>query len=188
MSYLLIVVVVGLAMSGLKSLLIPDPTERPLEIFTEMVYSKASESFSPSGYLPDGMTQQHLVEGVVPRGSLAPRFGPGTEEAQRAGRELTNPIPENDSVALEAGRKLYGTYCSVCHDPLGDGMGPVVMRGMLPPPSLKAVRAVGLPDGELFHILSYGQGNMASYAIQLNAKERWQVIRYVRSLQEKGAR
>ena len=186
--YFVIVIAVALGMSGLKTLLAPEPTQRPLEIFTEMVYSKASESFSESAYLPDRMTQQHLVEGVVPRGSLGPKFGTSTEEAQRAGRELTNPILADDLVALETGRKLYGIYCTVCHDPKGDGMGPVVLRGMLPPPSLHAVRALELPDGELFHILSYGQGNMASYATQLSAQERWQVIRYVRSLQEKGAR
>ena len=59
-------------------------------------------------------------------------------------------------------------YCSVCHDSRGDGQGPVVSRGMLPPPSLKASRALTLSDGELFHVLTYGQGNMASYAAQLS--------------------
>ncbi len=36
----------------------------------------------------------------------------------------------------------------------------------------------------MFHILTYGQGKMASYAAQLSEDERWKVIRHVRSLQE----
>ena len=66
----------------------------------------------------------------------------------------------------------------------GSGQGPVVLRGMLPPPSLQAVRAVQMMDGEMFHILTMGQGNMSSYAAQIAAEDRWKVIRHVRSLQE----
>ena len=55
---------------------------------------------------------------------------------------------------------------------------------MLPPPFLTAARATQMADGEMFHILTYGQGNMASYAAQLTREERWMVIRHVRSLQE----
>jgi hypothetical protein len=41
-----------------------------------------------------------------------------------------------------------------------------------------------MADGEMFHILTYGQGNMASYASQLTREERWKVIVHVRRLQE----
>ncbi len=188
LGYFLIVALVGIGVSGLKRLLDVEPTERPIEIFAEMVHSRAAESFSTNEVFSGNMTQQHLVDGVIPRGSLSPRFGPGPEEAARAGRELTNPIPDDDLAALERGRKLYGIYCTVCHDSKGDGRGPVVLRGMLPPPSLHAARATGLPDGSLYHILTYGQGNMASYAVQMSAEERWSVIRYLRNLQQQGAR
>jgi hypothetical protein len=36
----------------------------------------------------------------------------------------------------------------------------------------------------MFHILTYGQGNMASYAGQLSVEDRWQVLLRVRELQQ----
>ncbi len=56
-------------------------------------------------------------------------------------------------------------------------------RGFPAPPSLVDQHAVILKDGQLFHILSYGQVNMASYASQLSWEDRWKVILFVRSLQ-----
>lgn len=167
----------------LERLVRAHPTERNYEAFTEMVYSKAAESLSPSASLPGRMTQQHVLPGVVVRGQRPFHYGEGTEEAQRAGRELANPYVEDDSV-LGRGAEIYGRFCVVCHGADGGGQGPVTRRGMLPPPSLLGARARALPDGELFHILTLGQGNMASYAAQVQAADRWKVIRHIRSLQE----
>jgi mono/diheme cytochrome c family protein len=184
--YLIVAVVVGAFISGLKLLSRRDLGQRNVEIFTEMVYSKAAESFTASPSLPGGVTQQQLVAGVVPRGPLPLRYGTGEEEAQRAGRELASPFAADDAAALATGRKLYGVYCVLCHDPGGNGQGTVVRHGMLPPPSLHAVRAAQMTDGQMFHILTYGQGNMASYAAQLTREERWQAILYVRKLQKES--
>jgi mono/diheme cytochrome c family protein len=184
--YVFVALVVALLLAGLQRVTRVDRGRRNLEVFTEMVYSRAGESFSPSPVLPGGMTQQPLVAGVVPRGSLPLRFGPGTDEAQRAGRELESPLDPADASALEDGRRLYGIYCTVCHDAGGNGRGPVVLRGMVPPPSFHAVRATQMPDGEMFHVLTFGQGNMASYAAQLSVPERWRVLAYVRKLQEEA--
>jgi mono/diheme cytochrome c family protein len=38
-------------------------------------------------------------------------------------------------------------------------------------------------DGQMFHLISMGQGNMASYASQVGRQDRWKVIRYLRTLQ-----
>lgn len=167
----------------LERLVRPNPAERNYEAFTEMVYSKAAESLSASASLPGGMTQQHVQPGVVVRGLAPFHYGEGSDEAQRAGRELANPYAE-DATVLGRGGELYGRFCVVCHAADGGGQGPVTRRGMLPPPSLLGARARALPDGELFHILTLGQGNMASYAAQVQAADRWKVVRYIRSLQE----
>lgn len=181
--YLIVAALVSLFLAGLHRAVRGDPRQRNLEVFTEMVYSRAVESFTASGELPGGVTQQPLVAGVVPRGELPLHFGVGPEEALRAGRELANPLSPENTADVGRGQQLYGIYCVVCHDAGGNGRGPVVLRGMLPPPSLHAVRALEMADGEMFHIVTYGQGNMASYAAQLSREERWQVILYVRSLQ-----
>ena len=41
-----------------------------------------------------------------------------------------------------------------------------------------------MKDGQLFHILTYGQGSMSSMAAQLSRDRRWDVINFVRSLQQ----
>ena len=157
---------------------------RNYEVFTEMVNSKAQESFGESSLLPGGVTQQDLEEGVVTRGELPFAYDEGPEEAQRAGRELANPYAESSPEVLQRGRRVYGIYCTNCHDARGEGRGPVVQRGMLPPPSLLADRALAMPDGEMFHVVTRGQGNMRAHAAQIAAKDRWKAIRWIRFLQE----
>jgi hypothetical protein len=41
-------------------------------------------------------------------------------------------------------------------------------------------------DGQMFHVLTKGQGNMPSYAVQVAPEDRWKAILHVRTLQ-KGA-
>ena len=128
-----------------------------------------------------GQTLRLPPEGTVPMGRLLPNFSVGAEEAQRAGRELKNPIAEAD-VDLPRGKKVYDTFCLVCHGAGGEGDGPII--GRFPnPPSLLAPRARELPDGHLYHVMTYGQGLMAAYAVQVLPEDRWQIIHYIRWLQ-----
>ena len=173
-------------LAGLRALGSPDPLRRNYEVFTEMAYSRAAEAYSPSAAFADGKTLQPLVPGVVVRGRLPFQYGPGPEEARRAGEELVSPFEPGDEAAAGAGAALFGIYCVTCHDARGNGQGLSVRRGMFPPPSLHAARATSIRDGEIFHVLTLGQGNMASYAAQLSETERWQVIAHVRNLQKEG--
>lgn len=163
----------------------PAPEKRNFEVFTEMAYSKAYESYTPNPNFSNGRTMQPLVEGVVPRGHLPFPYGTGPDEAKRAGQELKNPISAQDAKISTFGAELYRIACVVCHDARGNGKGTVTQRGMLPPPSLHG-RAKQLPDGELFHILTKGQGNMANYAAELSEQERWLIVHYIRQLQKEG--
>src|ERR1019366_4166136 len=45
-------------------------------------------------------------------------------------------------------------------------------------------RAIQMPDGQMFHVLTCGQGRMPSVAPQLSPEDRWCSILYVRQLQE----
>ncbi len=44
-----------------------------------------------------------------------------------------------------------------------------------------------LAEGQMFHILTFGQKKMPSYASQLTVNDRWSVIAYVKSLQNEAA-
>lgn len=184
--YLAVAIVVGLLILIMQGAMRIDHGQRNVEIFTEMVYSKAAESFTKNAALPGGVTQQPLVAGVVLRGVLPLPYGPGAEEGVRAGRDLKNPFTADVARDVTRGRELYGIYCTACHDSRGNGEGLVVQRGMPRPPSLHAARSVQMADGEMFHILTHGQGNMAPYAAQLTRDERWKTILHVRSLQEQN--
>ena len=88
---------------------------------------------------------------------------------------------------MQRGRKVYETICIVCHGPQGQGDGPII--GRFPnPPSLQADRARALPDGQVFHIVTRGQGIMPSHGAQVLPDDRWRVILYLRQIQGAPAR
>ena len=91
------------------------------------------------------------------------------------------------NASIQRGAQVYGVFCVSCHGPTGAGDGPVAKRGFPPPPPLTTGKSAQMKDGQLFHILTYGQGSMSSMAAQLNRTRRWDVINYVRSLQEGAA-
>ncbi len=184
--FLVVALICMLLLAGLALAVRPNPGKRNYEIFTEMAYSKAGESYAPSSVFPDGRTIQPLVEGVVPRGSLPFPYGNGPDEAKRAGDELKNPIAADNPQIQKLGAELYRIGCVVCHDAKGTGKGTVTLRGMLTPPSLHGGRALQIADGEIFHILTRGQGNMASYAAEFSEYERWLLVSYIRQLQKEG--
>jgi mono/diheme cytochrome c family protein len=85
---------------------------------------------------------------------------------------------------LELGRKRFDITCATCHGPLGDGNSIVATQMSLrPPPSLLLQRYVEKPSGYLYEVATKGFGLMASYAAELDVKERWAVVAYIRALQ-----
>ena len=173
-------VAVGL-LFALRLVLVRDVSQRNADFLPDMAYSPAAKSQGEIGGVP---TDRAVVAGVVTRGRLPLRYGTGPDEAKRAGAELTNPFRADDAAALNRGAEVFRIWCSVCHGATGEGDGTVVLRGMAKPPSLFTERARGIPDGEAFHILTMGQGNMASYAVQISPHDRWKAILHVRALQK----
>ncbi len=175
---LLPVIVLG-SIAALKR----NPAVRNLEWPTQMEYSPAYLSQTPNPVLPHGMTQQMPVPGTIPRGFQPFHYGPGPEEAARAGRELKNPFQPTEK-NLARGRQVYTHFCLVCHGPTGAGDGPIIPK-YPNPPSFHTDTSKALPDGTMFHIITMGRKNMPSYAAQVSPEDRWKVILYIRQLQGK---
>jgi mono/diheme cytochrome c family protein len=149
----------------------------------QMAQSAAYDSFAPNPNFADGLTLRTPPEGTIARGHMPLHYAPTLQDAVRAGQELPNPFQRNDPARRERGTAVFGNYCQVCHGPLGQGNGPVAQGGFPPPASLLADRAVQMKDGQMFHVLTYGQGNMPSFSAQLSRDDRWSVILHVRMLQ-----
>ena len=163
-----------------------DPDRPSFEVMPEMVHSISYKAYAANPNFPDGKTLQLPPQGTIPRGGEPLDYSATAEDAIRAGQELHNPFSDATPGAFGRGQSVFQTFCIVCHGPAGKGDGPVAQRGFPPPPPLSAQHALDLADGQIFHILTYGQKNMPSYAAQLSRDDRWKVILYVRSLQ-KGA-
>ena len=163
-----------------------DTRQPGLEFLPEMAHSAAYQAYTANPNFEDGKTLQLPVSGTIARGHNPVHFEATPEEAIRAGREFHNPLPDEAS-SIQRGRDTYRIFCTPCHGAGGLGDGPVVRRGVPAPPSLLAEKAVSLADGQIFHILTFGQGNMPDYASQLSQEERWRTIQYVRSLQQSSS-
>ncbi len=127
--------------------------------------------------------REHLLPpvGTVPYGTTPFDYGPEPAEARRAGRELVSPL-EATAADVARGKAVFDAFCAICHGATGVGDGPII--GRFPnPPSLLADSARGRPDGQIFHIITRGQGIMPSYAAQVWPMDRWRVVLHMRALQ-----
>src|SRR5258708_12969973 len=151
--------------------------QRAFEYMADMARDAAYKAFAPNPVTRDGLTLQRPVAGTIPRGYLPFHFGTGSEEAERAGRELQNPFHSTQRTLVE-GEALFRTYCLVCHGEKGKGDGPIA--GKIPaPPSYLSAPLMQYPAGRIFHVITLGSGKMPSYASQLSAGERWKIVTYV---------
>jgi mono/diheme cytochrome c family protein len=179
----LVVLVVVLAM-----VLNTDRTRPHYEVMPDMKYSPAYSAFSSNTNFTDQRTMRTPVPGTVARGEEPLDFAATAEDAVRAGEQLKNPVEREAKNYVETvaqGAENFRIYCAVCHGGSGAGDGPVAKRGFPPPPSLTTGKSLNMKDGQLFHILTYGQGSMPPFAAQLTTQQRWDTINYVRSLQPK---
>jgi mono/diheme cytochrome c family protein len=171
------------ALLSLNWLLTVNPSRRNVEVLANMVHAPRYTSFSSNPNFADGKTLREPVPGTVIRGLPPLHYAATPADAQRAGLELFNPVSAKQPSALARGSAIFTTYCEVCHGPAGKGDGTVAQRGYPAPPSLLAPKALALQDGQIFHIITFGQANMPSYASQIDREDRWKVVLYVRTLQ-----
>ncbi len=178
--FLLLAVLASVTASWIFS---SDPAKPNFEFLPQMAHSPRYNAFAPNPNFGDGSTLQRPEPGTIARGSMPLHYAATPQDAVRAGEELKSPLDANNVRARERGAFIFSNFCVVCHGAGGTGNGPVAQRGYPPPPSLLAEHAMKMKDGQLFHVLTYGQNNMPSYASQLSREDRWNAILYVRTMQ-----
>lgn len=84
---------------------------------------------------------------------------------------------------LKQGERRFNTYCTPCHGPTGVGGGMVVQREDRIATSIHEDRIRTMPAGEIFNTVSNGIRNMPGYSSQIDERDRWAIVAYVRALQ-----
>jgi hypothetical protein len=134
-----------------------------------------------SAFFEDQRASRPVLPGVIARGQLREdtRFYTGKEGADPI---TTFPLPITREV-LERGRERFNIYCSPCHDRLGTGLGIVVQRGLRRPPSYHIDRLRAAADCYFYDVITNGFGAMQDYAAQIQPRDRWAIVAYIRVLQ-----
>jgi mono/diheme cytochrome c family protein len=121
------------------------------------------------------------VKGTIARGYI-PYVYPNTPEGyEQAGLYLKNPIAFS-AAAEKDGEVLYAKFCVHCHGATGGGDGKVGLKLPGAPPAYNGALK-NLPEGKIFHSITYGKGLMGNHASILTQEERWKLVYYVQKLQ-----
>ncbi len=135
----------------------------------------------PSALFADGSSARQPVDGTVPRGALNADEALFTGKVEGAAvKELPFAITQAD---LDRGQQRFNIYCTPCHDQSGNGNGMVVQRGYRKPPSFHIDRIKQADPGYLFDVITNGFGAMPDYKAQIDARDRWRIVAYMKALQ-----
>ena len=161
----------------------------------DMGYSRAYETYAMTEEQKAELLKRGIhfsntpVAGTIKRGELFPflltKDNPGDSGNYVAAKQVKSPITSMDTVEAE---RLYLVNCGICHGPKLDGNGPLYKGGDGPFPAKPAdflgqAQYQSMPEGQMFYSVTYGKNKMGSYASQLNTKQRWMVIAYIKSKQ-----
>jgi mono/diheme cytochrome c family protein len=151
----------------------------------DMAYSRAYESYAPNNLANQNINYvPYPVEGTIRRGDLFPYPLPNDSNGYRMSAEIKDPLPALDTVQMKEAERLYNINCAICHGAKMDAQGPLATGGKVPAvANLTLSQYVKMPEGTMFHVVTYGKGNMGSYASQLTREQRWMVIQYVKAHQ-----
>src|ERR1700682_1850830 len=111
---------------------------------------------------------------LLPAALLAADVDEKFHNAPASAQTAKNPYAGQEKAA-QAGRKLYARNCQSCHGKLGKGTGNV--------PSLVGGKLDSVTPGEVFWFITRGDkdNGMPAWA-SLPAKQRWQIVTYLKSM------
>jgi mono/diheme cytochrome c family protein len=101
----------------------------------------------------------------------------------------TNPL-ESTPESVAKGRGLFVRYCAECHGTDGRSEGAAMPEGGNAVDMTQAAWQKGVSDGELFWKIANGRKAedrtlMPAFAARLSENERWRLIHFLRSLDDK---
>jgi mono/diheme cytochrome c family protein len=162
-----------------------DKSKPNIELIQDMMDSPALKPQEYDATAPDNRSARVPPAGTVPRGFEAYAPGNNFEAATNNKNPLAGEMSEE---VLSVGIKHYNTQCMVCHGQHGEGSAKSTVSEFmaLKPPTLLSPKIRGWTDGQIYHVITMGQGVMGAYAHHIPQKSRWQVVNYIRHLQKES--
>ena len=164
----------------------------------DMYYSVAYETYAvtpekKAELLKKGIHYSNIpVAGTIKRGALFPFDIPMDREGDTtnyvASKAVKSPLSSLDVATMTEAQRLYLVNCAICHGSKLDGNGPLYKDGNGPfvakPATLVGdAKYEAMPEGQMYYSATYGKNKMGSYASQLDTRQRWMVIAYIKSKQ-----
>lgn len=156
----------------------------PLQVFPDMKDQPKYLPQTASRFFGDGRELRRPVPGTVARGYL--NDDDAFYTGKRDGAFVANPLPLNRETLLR-GQERFNIYCAPCHDRTGSGRGIVALRSSWLPSDLTEQRIRQMADGQVFDTISRGQRTMPGYRFQIDERDRWAIVAYLRALQRSTA-
>jgi mono/diheme cytochrome c family protein len=162
----------------------------------DMTYSRAVETYSlldSTVFTADAGNRGHEiyynrkpVDGTIKMGELFPYTLPNDSAGYAMSAEVKNPLPPLTGKDSAETARLFNINCAICHGVDGKATGPLSTSGKIGAVANFTLDIyVKMADGTMYHSINYGKNNMGSYASQLDRKQRWQLVQYIRTLQPK---
>src|SRR4029450_8702639 len=137
---------------------------------------------SASTFFYDGSGMRQPVPGTIAIDGLKEDTAFFTGKGADGQVVTTNPVTVDDTV-LERGKQRYTIYCQPCHDARGDGKGILFQRGNVPTATFHQEKLLKYTDGQIFDVMTNGQGLMPAYRWPIPPADRWAIIAYIAWLQ-----
>lgn len=159
----------------------------PIELFPDMDRQPKLRPQTGNKFYADGLSSQLPPPGTVARGSAWQNneFNTGKVPGTTNYVDIL-PVAVTGEL-LKRGRERYTIYCAPCHGAGADGKGITTRQPYAMPyvANLHDPRIVRMPDGQIFHTITYGSPAqlMLGYGGQVPIADRWAIVSYVRTLQ-----
>lgn len=151
----------------------------------DMTYSRAYDAYTYNPITRDSLTSQKPVAGTIAMGHDLPDHM--VEGDTNSYKSYTTSMRFTDADLKEA-KRIYDIYCGICHGQNLDGNGPLFASGKFAamPANFKDPAKVNMPAGQMYAAIKYGKNKMGSYASQLDIRQRWMVIAYIKKVQSEN--
>lgn len=161
-----------------------DKSKPNFELIQDMMESPAIKAQEFEEGAPNNAGMRLPPEGTQPKGYSPYAFKTDIEGA----KTQKNPLQGDFSEAtLKTGLKYYTIHCQICHGAKGEGGENMTVseKMALKPPSLISDKIKSWTDGQIYHVITMGQGVMGPYASHVPQDYRWQLVQYIRHLEGK---